>query len=102
MKIIAGLGNPAAKYEGTRHNTGFAVIDRLAEKYSIRVNTNRPVSYTHLADQPVCAGKAKASLSDLEQLSGTGQETERRDGEGRLLSTEIEKECPRRRRRRCV
>ena len=41
MKIIAGLGNPAAKYEGTRHNTGFAVIDRLAEKYSIRVNTNR-------------------------------------------------------------
>ena len=41
MKIIAGLGNPAAKYEGTRHNTGFAVIDQLAEKYSIRVNTNR-------------------------------------------------------------
>ncbi len=41
MRIIAGLGNPAAKYEETRHNTGFAVIDRLTDKYAIRVNTNR-------------------------------------------------------------
>lgn len=41
MKIVVGLGNPTPKYEGTRHNIGFSVIDVLAEKYNIRVNTNR-------------------------------------------------------------
>ena len=33
--IIAGLGNPELKYEGTRHNAGFAVIDYLTEKYRV-------------------------------------------------------------------
>lgn len=38
MFVIAGLGNPGKKYENTRHNMGFLVIDRLAEKNSIKVN----------------------------------------------------------------
>ena len=38
MYIIAGLGNPDKQYEGTRHNAGFDVIDRIADKYNISVD----------------------------------------------------------------
>ena len=37
MYIIAGLGNPGKAYENTRHNTGFSVIDVIAEKNGISV-----------------------------------------------------------------
>jgi len=33
MKIIVGLGNPEEKYQNTRHNLGFMVVEVLAKKF---------------------------------------------------------------------
>lgn len=39
MFIIIGLGNPGHEYAGTRHNIGFDVVDALAKKHNIKVES---------------------------------------------------------------
>lgn len=35
ISLVAGLGNPGAEYEKTRHNAGFVVLDALARKHGL-------------------------------------------------------------------
>jgi PTH1 family peptidyl-tRNA hydrolase len=43
MWIIAGLGNPGSRYEGTPHNLGFDVVRILAARHGLRYSASRTV-----------------------------------------------------------
>lgn len=41
LQLVVGLGNPGDRYEKTRHNAGFIVVDRLAEGSAISLQKRK-------------------------------------------------------------
>jgi PTH1 family peptidyl-tRNA hydrolase len=41
VKLVIGLGNPGKKYDRTRHNVGFLVVDHIASQNEVKVKTRR-------------------------------------------------------------
>lgn len=52
--LVVGLGNPGKKYENTRHNTGFRVIDTLCQEHNVRCDRSR---FQALTGEAVLGGK---------------------------------------------
>jgi peptidyl-tRNA hydrolase, PTH1 family len=72
VKLIAGLGNPGPKYRGTRHNVGFEVVERLAERAGLRTFETGPADALIAKARPA-AGEPVLLVKPLTFMNLSGQ-----------------------------
>lgn len=70
MKLIVGLGNPGRKYDKTRHNVGFEVLDMLATRNA--AGTAKEKFSGRIADVTI-AGEKALLLCPLTLMNLSGQ-----------------------------
>jgi PTH1 family peptidyl-tRNA hydrolase len=71
--LIVGLGNPGDQYRHTRHNFGFMVIDRLAEKLAVslkKVKFKALLAETKLDGQALILAKPMTFMNDSGRAIG--------------------------------
>ena len=83
--IIVGLGNPGKEYEKTRHNAGRIAIDRIAEKYGIKINK---IKFKGLYGQTDIAGKKVLLLKPETYMNLSGISVSEAAGLAGKYSTE--------------
>ena len=68
--LVVGLGNPGPKYEWTRHNMGFLVIDQLADRADIPV---QKLKFQALTNTALIGGQSVLLMKPTTYMNLSGQ-----------------------------
>ncbi|MGE5480075.1 MAG: aminoacyl-tRNA hydrolase [Chloroflexota bacterium] len=90
--LIAGLGNPGAKYAATRHNVGWMAADRIAEKYEVNFSRSargflkakikiedkvilliKPTTFMNLSGEPIAYLAKKHKIAPSQVIAITDE-----------------------------
>jgi len=87
VPLLVGLGNPGGRYAATRHNVGWRVLDRLAERLKAKpfdstrtyevwraargagaIDLMKPLTYMNLSGEAIADWTARHPVEDAELL----------------------------------
>lgn len=68
--IVAGLGNPDRKYENTRHNAGYIMVERLAQSIDAKINR---VKFKSAVGEGKIAGQRVLLMKPATYMNNSGQ-----------------------------
>lgn len=69
MKVVVGIGNIGKRYEGTRHNVGFDVVDMLARADGIEIGKKR---FDALVGEGTIAGERVVLVKPQTYVNNSG------------------------------
>lgn len=72
ITLIVGLGNIGKKYDGTRHNVGFSVVDSLREKYQLPKWQDKP-KFKALISEDFVGGKKLILAKPTTLMNNSGE-----------------------------
>ena len=59
MKLVVGLGNPGKKYERTRHNLGFMIVDQIARRHQVTIKKKLSDALVEISKDPETQAKLR-------------------------------------------
>ena len=68
--LIVGLGNPDRKYENTRHNCGWLVIDYISQKLGVKVNK---IKFNSFSGECTIGGSKALLMKPTTYMNNSGQ-----------------------------